>query len=608
MIKIPVHIDYTREKPIQFSSSDNSVVINHNKIFNSCIINDYITYSLISEPVASKIYSAKYNKFIEYTRKYINIVVTSIDLKKIIKSESHENKIFNTILKYCLTVTNFDKKKYYITNDFCSYVDSCNKKRYILNWNSVFLKPGDNIMHDEIVYDDEIFNKKNYVYDLKKRRFIPLTQKSNNIISVKPGCIISTNNYFKVFTEIINKNDLVTIVVNENYYGNTLKFLLKNDNYLIVTNAVDSFVSDKKIVMLTTFANYKKSSSVVIFVPFNEKDIIESGDNCNFIVVGKSFDREKLLHSFLDYSSADNGYYKHAIQKYLSYGARKMLRLAIYKRSGEMKSVDAIPRFIKMNEEIQVKMKIPLQLLDGLSVISECYRQWLKYIIPDPDNKYTIVSKKYNDYILEKIDSKIYYYYFLYHCKNINSHVTIFIADKIETKINDLTNFVNVIKSITEIELNVEEYYNKIEQDFTIRKIENNEKECAVCYDDINDFSATTICSHRYCMKCCLESIAFNNKCPICRKVIHFDYFIFDVTSECDTINYLLNTTLTTVILTKYEELKIFFRSNDNIFFDGTKTSVEQLIIIGKNDFHYEVNRFKMVNPRLIIMNILICF
>jgi len=47
------------------------------------------------------------------------------------------------------------------------------------------------------------------------------------------------------------------------------------------------------------------------------------------------------------------------------------------------------------------------------------------------------------------------------------------------------------------------------------------QKECPICIENIRDTGyVVTECGHYYCLKCFLEHIQNNNKCPMCRNVI----------------------------------------------------------------------------------------
>tara|TARA_Y100000389_G_scaffold23464_2_gene20084 strand:- start:20035 stop:20385 length:351 start_codon:yes stop_codon:yes gene_type:complete len=47
------------------------------------------------------------------------------------------------------------------------------------------------------------------------------------------------------------------------------------------------------------------------------------------------------------------------------------------------------------------------------------------------------------------------------------------------------------------------------------------QKECPICIENIRDTGyVVTECGHNYCLKCFLEHIQSNNKCPMCRNVI----------------------------------------------------------------------------------------
>ena len=47
------------------------------------------------------------------------------------------------------------------------------------------------------------------------------------------------------------------------------------------------------------------------------------------------------------------------------------------------------------------------------------------------------------------------------------------------------------------------------------------QKECPICIEILRDRGyVVTECGHNYCLKCFLEHIQNNNKCPMCRNVI----------------------------------------------------------------------------------------
>jgi hypothetical protein len=44
---------------------------------------------------------------------------------------------------------------------------------------------------------------------------------------------------------------------------------------------------------------------------------------------------------------------------------------------------------------------------------------------------------------------------------------------------------------------------------------------CPICYDEITEKnSCITECSHRFCLKCLLTAVSYNNECPCCRKIL----------------------------------------------------------------------------------------
>ena len=44
---------------------------------------------------------------------------------------------------------------------------------------------------------------------------------------------------------------------------------------------------------------------------------------------------------------------------------------------------------------------------------------------------------------------------------------------------------------------------------------------CPICLEEINEKNnCTTLCNHKFCLSCMLESLKYKNSCPICREII----------------------------------------------------------------------------------------
>ena len=44
---------------------------------------------------------------------------------------------------------------------------------------------------------------------------------------------------------------------------------------------------------------------------------------------------------------------------------------------------------------------------------------------------------------------------------------------------------------------------------------------CPICLEEINEKNnCTTLCNHKFCLSCMLESLKYKNSCPTCREII----------------------------------------------------------------------------------------
>lgn len=47
---------------------------------------------------------------------------------------------------------------------------------------------------------------------------------------------------------------------------------------------------------------------------------------------------------------------------------------------------------------------------------------------------------------------------------------------------------------------------------------------CAICLEEINEKNnCTTLCNHKFCLSCMLESLKYKNSCPTCREILYTD-------------------------------------------------------------------------------------
>ena len=56
--------------------------------------------------------------------------------------------------------------------------------------------------------------------------------------------------------------------------------------------------------------------------------------------------------------------------------------------------------------------------------------------------------------------------------------------------------------------------------------IYNTNKDCSICYYNINAHKVLTDCGHEFCFNCFITTIQYDNgfRCPICRKNWEVEY------------------------------------------------------------------------------------
>jgi hypothetical protein len=388
-----------------------------------------------------------------------------------------------------------------------------------------------------------------FVFDLKYKKLLP-AKYVTKINFGRKGCIVETNNVRKLIKDHFTSFTEKTLVILPSNMTNLWP------NMLTIT--YDQLVNLKKPEVNNIRKNHNITQLIIheCHVQFlvgikNLADIIK----CEYIWIINSLplryyfsvesappkleinDVASISNLWLNFSATTKQKYKTEIIKMLLTKFNQIYTIVTYDTT--VKSDTAHPNI----GTIKLHMTDFEKYIYG--IFNKYYDNWKNKLTNDPDNTYSMTTKKKNYLIESKIydavmtlitsvvDDKNVPKFFEYDIKNILSktinvnRALYTMIDGKKTSGNKLTDLINEKNKLNAKILNYKRYL-----DGTVYS-SFNDKCCPICYSDETLVKTKLICGHFICLECMLNTLSSISKCPVCNEFININ----KIAIVKDTIN-----------------------------------------------------------------------
>ncbi|QGR54041.1 ring domain-containing protein [Moumouvirus maliensis] len=264
------------------------------------------------------------------------------------------------------------------------------------------------------------------------------------------------------------------------------------------------------------------------------------------------------------------------------------------------------------------------------------YNNWIDNLTNDPNNIYSLCSKKRNKYVLSKIFTSIillstvilnktsmdYYFHdkiekILSACEVTKKQLDICYnkykyADQItyiKLTQQDIIDVHEIIDDIKKKKINIDKIVSNYTRYNKNKYYEKSEETCPICYSEEEIIKTKLICGHDVCLECIMNILPNSKSCPICNEYINLKKMVIvSDDKESDLMNYLQNINSNTLILTNipidinpiFNKVNIINFTRKNVHKNLLKMKKIKQIIILTTPIKYMTNKDLLLLDKII--------